>query len=114
MVAKRKEKLAKASEWEFLRDAPAQIQAILARFHDGAEHERVSKEMEDYAGGFLAGWHPRGWGAFPHLGKRGLAIGDGVNSTSQKSRSANRLAESGTGVAQDGSLRNIRAGELEE
>ena len=64
MVAKRKEKLAKASEWEFLRDAPAQIQAILAWFHDGAEHERVSKEMEDYAGGFLAGIHEDG-GLFP-------------------------------------------------
>lgn len=59
-MAKRKENLAKASEGEFLRDAPSKIRAIVALFQDGAEHKRVSKEMEDYAGGFLAGIHEDG------------------------------------------------------
>ncbi len=59
-MAKRKENFAKASEGEFLRDAPSKIQAILALFQDDARCERVSKEMEDYAGGFLAAIHDDG------------------------------------------------------
>jgi tetratricopeptide (TPR) repeat protein len=59
-MAKDKEQLSKVSEGEFLRDAPSKIRAILAWFHDGAKHERVSKEVEDYARGFLAGIHEDG------------------------------------------------------
>jgi tetratricopeptide (TPR) repeat protein len=59
-MAKQKEKLSKLSEWEFLQDAPSEIQGILAWFHDGAERRGISKEMAEYAGGFLAGIYEDG------------------------------------------------------
>src|SRR6516225_1131810 len=47
-------------ESEFLRDAPSEIQAILAWFHEGAERARLSDQMEHFAGGFLAALYDDG------------------------------------------------------
>jgi hypothetical protein len=59
---KRKKKATKPlqSESEFLGDAPSEIQAVLAWFHDGAERAPVSDEMEHFAGGFLAALYDDG------------------------------------------------------
>jgi hypothetical protein len=61
-MMKRKKKATKLlrSESEFLRDAPSEIQAILAWFHDGAERARLSDDMEHFAGGFLAALYDDG------------------------------------------------------
>ena len=58
----RKKKVTKLlqSESEFLGDAPSEIQAILAWFHDGAERARLSDDMEHFAGGFLAALYDDG------------------------------------------------------
>jgi tetratricopeptide (TPR) repeat protein len=59
---KRKKEATKVlqSESEFLRDAPSEIQAVLAWFHDGAQRARLSDEMEHFAGGFLAALYDDG------------------------------------------------------
>jgi len=59
-MRKHKKKVASQSESEFLRDAPSQIEVILAWFYGGADIGRVSQVMEHYAGGFLAGIYEDG------------------------------------------------------
>jgi hypothetical protein len=91
-MMKRKKKATKLlqSESEFLRDAPSEIQAILAWFDDGAERACLSDEMEHFAGGFLASLYDDG-ALFP-MSKNAAWLLNGFDSAQEKSQSAHRMA----------------------